>query len=69
MSKQRKPKVIVNCVANHYTGPNERIIEFTFPSGEGGLISLRTTHEGASVVDVYNYDRYVQVLVGERKEL
>ena len=44
MSKIRKPKVITKCVANSYTLPNERIIEYSFgPDGNGGSIGGPTT--------------------------
>lgn len=38
-----KPRVITRCVANAYTGPRERIVEFSFPGTEGpagGLMRL-----------------------------
>lgn len=31
----RKPRAITNCVASHYTGPSERIVEFSFPGTDG----------------------------------
>lgn len=51
-----KPRVITSCVANSYTGPNERIIEFAdgdtenehgAPTPSNGLISFtRITGDG-----------------------
>ena len=36
---RQTPKVTVNCVADAYSQPNTRTVEFTFPgTGNGGLI-------------------------------
>jgi hypothetical protein len=54
-----KPSVKIKCVANAYTGPEERIVEFSAKTDHGlvgGLISLRINAEGALVVNVYNVD-------------
>lgn len=32
------PRVILDCVADSYSTPTERVIEFAFPDGRGGLI-------------------------------
>ena len=55
--------------------PNERIIEFSFPSGRGGLISFRETvapdpNEPATtvhtcIVDLYRLDNGITVLSPE----
>ena len=58
-----KPKVKVKCVAGHYAGPNERIIEFSSKSG-GGLIAFLET-DGHLRVDVYQIDRTVKVKVAK----
>lgn len=65
-----KPKVTLKCPANVHTGPNERIVEFTFPGTngdvyqQGGLISFRT-YNGVGYIDIYNCDRDV-VINGSR---
>lgn len=51
--KRKRPSVVVNCVADKYAVPGERIVEFGFGDGFGGLISLRTLQDGTHVVDVY----------------
>lgn len=56
-------KINTDPVANQYTNPNERIIEFSSPSG-GGLISFREQGDGL-VVDVYRTDLNVTVLSGK----
>lgn len=55
-----KPSVILKCVANNYTGRNERIVEFSH-KGQGGLISLRW-RGGKLVVDVYRCSEDVVLL-------
>ena len=60
-----KPRVITNCVANHYAGPTERIIEYSFPDGSGGLISLFVDSDGNPRVDLYRHDTNVQIVVGK----
>lgn len=49
-----KPRVLTKCVANSYTGPTERIVEFSSDThaGAGGLIRLANTDEGL-LVQVY----------------
>ena len=59
-----KPQITTNCVANHYAGPSERIIEIS--SGAGGcLIGVAETREddGTPVllVSVYSADASVRV--------
>lgn len=63
----RKPKVTVNCVANAHSAPNERIVEFSDPLGNGGLISLRYMPDGTLLVDVYRVSDNVRVIVPEGK--
>lgn len=58
----KRPSVKTACVADRYHANTERIVEFSFPSGEGGLISLRTLHDGTPVVEVYRSDPNVHVL-------
>lgn len=54
-----KPRVIINCVANHYAGPGERIVEFSFPGTPGpagGLIALRYREGGRPAMDLYRVE-------------
>lgn len=67
-----KPKVTINCVANHYASPDERIIEFLGKGSDGkrlgGLIRFFVSpYSGRLYVDVYRQDRDVVVHVS-RKE-
>jgi hypothetical protein len=55
-----KTRVTTRCVANTYTGPNERIIEFHHANG-GGLIAFFAHDDGTLSVDVYNTDDTVRV--------
>lgn len=56
-----KSKVITKCVANNYAGPHGRIVEFSFPSGNGGLISFFTNESGKEIVEVYRTDAEIEV--------
>lgn len=58
-----KPRVSTKCVANGYTGPNERIVEFSSANG-GGLIAFRETPDGHLLISIYNCDSKVIVGVG-----
>jgi len=62
----RKPSVSTRCVANFYAGPEERIVEFSAPSGAGGLISLQVGSDGKLSVHVYRLDDDVTVTVENR---
>lgn len=63
---------MLKCPANAYSGPGERIIEFSFPSSRGGLIALRepigaTVDDGTQArVEVYRIDGDVQVIAPKR---
>lgn len=59
-----RPKVTINCVADHYADQNrERIVEFyDRECRAGGLISFRRTN-GNLQVSLYNMDDNVQVVV------
>jgi len=53
-----KPTVTLHCPANAYSGPEERIIEFSYTrNGQlyGGLISFHGTEAGL-IIDVYRVD-------------
>ncbi len=62
----KKPRVITKCVANTYSAPNERIIEFAGPDpDQGGLIAFRILDGGMMFVTVYRQGAKVVVRVGE----
>jgi hypothetical protein len=61
MSARQKPSVNLRGPANAYAGPNERIIEFSFKDGRGGLIALREGTNGSATVEVYRVSRGVAV--------
>ena len=64
-----KPRVITQCVANRYAGPNERIIEFSGESPDhGGLISFSITDDGRMIVDIYRQGAKVDVRIGKPDE-
>ncbi|HPW22200.1 MAG TPA: hypothetical protein PLE61_15475 [Vicinamibacterales bacterium] len=64
MAKRSAVKITTNCAANHYTGSNERIVEYSSPHG-GGLIAFRSDEEsGVLRVDLYRHDPTVKILVG-----
>lgn len=56
MPRLKRPSLVSPCVADRHSGSGERIAEFTFPDGSGGLISLRTDREGRNIVEVYRAD-------------
>jgi hypothetical protein len=61
----KKPKVITNCVANHYSDPDQRIVELSSDGG-GGLISLYVSEvDGVKrlTVELYHLDPTVDVFV------
>lgn len=67
--RQRKPRVLSPCVAERYNRrPNERIIEFSFSDGTGGLISFRQPDPERGLVgrvEVYRTDGKVSVSAPE----
>jgi hypothetical protein len=64
MSKNRKARIITSCVADRYTGVAEKIIEFVFPDGSGGLISFYAG-EDSNRIDIYRLDKKIDVVVGK----
>jgi hypothetical protein len=67
--RKRYPRVITNCVANHYAWPDERIIEVSFADGAGCLISildLKSPRRGVAphVINVYQRSPGIRVNVG-----
>lgn len=70
--RKRKPKVIVDCVANHYTDNEERIVEYTFGGDSrgnaiGGLICLRWI-QNRPTVQLYCHSSQVEITVGKAEE-
>jgi len=60
-------RITTSCVANHYAGTDERIIEFMDgKTNLGGLISFRRTNDGRLLVQVYRQDEGVIVGDAER---
>jgi hypothetical protein len=57
----KRPTVNARPVAQAYAAPNERILEFSGPTGTGGLISIRAHDDGTVSVDLYRLDAGVRV--------
>lgn len=52
-----RPTVNINCVAQQYAGPDERIIEFMDRKlNKGGLIRLWRCDDGTLRLDIYRCD-------------
>jgi len=70
LSKPKKPRVILKCVANHYTTADERIIEFTFgPDGKGGSVGGLIHFgylQGKPTVTVYRHTSNIEVIEGKK---
>lgn len=64
----RKPSVDIHCVAGRYGLSNERIIEVTFPSGKGCLVSLIERDDVASF-QVYRADPGIQFVTPTPQEV
>ena len=62
-----KPRVMTKCIADHYSGQHERIVEYVFSDGSGGLISFLETETGPRV-DLYRHNSTVQIVVGKGDE-
>lgn len=66
--RARKPRVILTCGANTYSAPEERIIEFSFEDGTGGLISFRQPSPDAGLgehlgrVEIYRTEGKVLIV-------
>lgn len=61
--KVKRPSVNLRCVAANYSGPNERVIEFS-GAKSGGLISITEDSAGVLFVNVYRCNG-VQVISKE----
>ncbi len=64
---KKRASVTVNCVADKYHAPNERIVEFSFPDGGGGLISFSTLSDGTNIVQAYRVEG-AKILPSTRNE-
>jgi hypothetical protein len=67
MAKRRKPMVLLKCVANTYTSPDERIVEVVGLNGMGFLMSMRQM-DGRMHVSLYRIDEGITVQVDDRRE-
>lgn len=56
-----KARITTGPVASHYEAPNERIVEFSWPDGNGGLISFRQLNDGTPIVELYRLDQAIVV--------
>jgi hypothetical protein len=66
-----RPRIITDCVADAYVGPDERIIEYAAagPNAPGGLISLaHDPGSGKLTVSAYRHDARVHALAGAPAE-
>lgn len=64
MARRKKPSVIMNCGADYYSLDRERIIEFSFQDGKGGLISFLLGQNGdPHLVQIYALDEGIDVTV------
>jgi len=62
-----KPKVNTKCVADHYSMPNEKIVEVTGQGGQGCLISVSNHPDGSVVINLYRIDTRVVIKQSEKK--
>jgi hypothetical protein len=58
-------KISVRPVSDHYALPGERIIEYSSPSGNGGLIAFREDADGYLIVEAYRHGPKVKIRAGE----
>jgi hypothetical protein len=61
---KRKPSIKTKCPASTYAGPLERIAEFSFSDGTGGLIRLAETDKG-NFVTLYRVDGSINIYVND----
>jgi hypothetical protein len=67
MPKRARPRVLTTPPADRYAAPGERIIEYTFPDGDGGagqpggLISFSQLANGTRLVKLYGHDPAVVI--------
>ena len=62
--KRPRPRVITNCVADRFHVIDERIIEFSFPDGSGGLISFQSKQypNDSNQVYIYRLDEDIEII-------
>lgn len=58
----KRPRIITNCVANKYANRNERIVEYSFSNGKGGLIAFSLDDQGRPRVELYRHDPEVVIV-------
>jgi hypothetical protein len=69
-TRGNRTRVTVNCTADAYAAPGERIVEFKDDTADkGGLISFRRTDDGRLMVDVYRTDPGVVVRLAALADL
>ena len=61
ISRKPRARVTTACVADRYAVSGQKIIEFTFPDGSGGLISFHTSPNGTPYVALYQMDPSINV--------
>lgn len=61
----KKVSVNTNPGANGYAGPGERIVEYSAPNGDGGLILFAIAEDGHVQVHLYRHDPTVEISVGK----
>ncbi len=59
MINMSKPRISTRCPANRYAAADERIIEFSFQDGKGGLISFKMGEH--PIIDIYNCDAGIEI--------
>jgi hypothetical protein len=59
----KRPSVTTRANADQHHLPGQRIIEFSFPGGAGGLMSFATDAKGRPTIAVYRHDPAVIVAV------
>lgn len=59
----KRPSVTLRCPADRSAFPGQRIIEFSFPDGSGGLMSFATDGQGRPTIAVYRHDDPIVVAV------
>jgi hypothetical protein len=67
MPSRRRIRINTRPAAAHYVSADERIVEYSSPSG-GGLISFREV-AGRLVVDLYLHDSTVEIRAGAASDV
>lgn len=60
-----RPRILTKCVADRYSAKEERIVEFTFPDGSGGLISFYPLDK-KNIVNLYCLDKKIKVVTSKK---